>query len=212
MSTEGKRAIELIAGHISEAYQRGNRILLLLPGGSAAKLVEPLFSELAAYQEQLTISLTDERYVDQASADSNWHAVAAQRGILPKATFVPILTGADIATDSRRFNAVVADFANSPTAQIVALLGIGEDGHTSGIKPHSAAANSTNFVCAYSGSDFQRITTTNTFFSYIDLAVVYAEGAQKATIVSDFSRDLSPLDMPAQFVKNAKEYVLAYQP
>jgi len=209
---EGRRAIQLITSHISTAYQRGDRTLLLLPGGSATTLIEPLFSELTAYQANLTISLTDERYVDEASLDSNWHTVASQRGTLPNATFVPVLSGGDIATESKRLNALFADFANDPHAQIIMLLGMGEDGHTSGIKPHSVAANHTDFVCDYHGPDFQRITTTNTSFASVDLAVIYAAGENKARVVADFGRDLSPLDMPAQFVKNAKEYALVYRP
>lgn len=212
VSTEGQRAIQLITQFIAGAYQRGDRILLLLPGGSAAKLIEPLFSALAAYQTQLTVSLTDERYVDRTSPDSNWHAVVAQCKQLPSAMFIPVLTGANRASDSARLNALFTDFANDPSARIVMLLGMGEDGHTSGIKPHSVATDSHDFVCDYQGPDFQRITTTNVSFSSVDLAVIYTEGESKTRVVADFSRDLSPLDMPAQFVKRAKDYALVYQP
>ena len=213
IATEGQRAIDLIVDSIKTAYAHDEDVLLLLPGGSAARLIGPLFGKLVGCQERLTISLTDERYVDVASADSNWHAVAAHQERLPNATFVPVLTGDSRDQANARFKNLFQRFANNPQARIVMLLGMGADGHTSGIKPHSLAAESSDAVCDYAGLDYERITTTGAAFVFVDLAVIYAEGVSKAAVVADFARDdISPLVMPAQFVKQAKSYELVYQP
>lgn len=202
-------AVIQITQAVAAASQRQQPVLLLLSGGSAAQLIPELFSALEPYQLQLTISLADERYVAIGSEASNWSAVDAVRNRLPDAQFWPILRGENRSHTAAAFDGFLQDAIHGGSS-IIGLMGIGADGHIAGIKPHSPACESMSNAIGFRGDDFERITITGRFFEKITHVTVYAQGIQKAFIIDKLQQDIAPVEMPAQYVKQAANYKIVY--
>ncbi len=201
-----QRLIRSIKETVQTAHDADNRVLLLLPGGSASQAIEPLFRALRPYQHSLTITLSDERYVPIEDNHSNWQAVSRSAHLLPEASFVPVLSGGTRQQDSQVFSAFL-EHQHQSGATIIALLGIGEDGHIAGIKPGSPACHSDNAASDYEAADFERITISGAFFSSLDHAFVYTKGAAKAAVLEQFNSLAQPADtFPIEFLRTTKHY------
>lgn len=98
-----QQLIDAIERAVRAAHDSGNKVLLLLPGGSASQAIEPLFRALLPYQHSLTITLSDERYVPIKDNHSNWQAVSRSAHLLPEASFVPVLSGVAASRTARHF-------------------------------------------------------------------------------------------------------------
>ena len=99
-----------------------------------------------------------------------------------------------------------------PEGKILVTMGIGEDGHTVGILPHTDTNFSDEkFVISYvipetSNLHTERITVTYTFLqNHVNEAIVYAVGDAKKKILGELQDETSQLsDMPASVLKTMK--------
>jgi 6-phosphogluconolactonase/glucosamine-6-phosphate isomerase/deaminase len=206
-------AAKHLAGLISAQLLDHRRVLWLVSGGSAVA-VAVAAARLLEGQELsgLTVSLIDERYGEAGHPDSNWTALEAAGFSLPGASLHPVLFGApqletaEALTAFLQVNFAAADYC-------VGLLGIGPDGHTAGILPHSPAVTAPGLVCAYDGGGFQRITITAAALSHLNEAVVYAAGNSKWPVLDRLETELPIADQPAQLLKTiAKLTIFADRP
>ncbi len=94
----------------------------------------------------------------------------------------------------------------NPDGLIIATLGMGADGHTAGIFPQADKEKfknlfeSENWVTAYTAKTqhAERITTTATFISKIDIGLVYVCGLDKKTKLSEVIKNQSEINtLPA---------------
>jgi 6-phosphogluconolactonase/glucosamine-6-phosphate isomerase/deaminase len=150
---------------------------------------------------RLTVSLADERFGKPGHADSNWRQLLDAGFSVPGATVVPVLTGAARETTTQKWGIQLTQLLNTSNYRI-ALLGIGPDGHTSGILPGSEAVTSRDVVTSYDGGGYQRITTTPAGLRLVDEAVVYAVGESKRTALQNLQKLLSVSEQPAQLLKS----------
>lgn len=200
---------QAIASAIAECYAQNRAVLVLLAGGSATKLYKPLRSlvDVQAWQN-VTLTLTDERYGIPGHADANWPTLASAFDDCG-AKLLPVLHGKSPAETALDWQHALHQSAEN--AQVLALLGVGTDSHTSGIKPHSSAATEqTDWVASYQGDDFARITTTPAFFPYIDNAFVYLEGADKRPIFEALQNSGDATLQPMQNIKLCKHFDVFY--
>lgn len=180
---------KLLADHIAEQLHDHKRVLWLLSGGSgidvcveAAKLLENTPLNL------LTVVLTDERYGLPGHASENWQQLLDKGFALEGAHTYRVLSGKDRATTAKEFNdwlkieLQAADFT-------IGLFGIGTDAHTAGIKPHSVAVASHEYVADFDGEDFERITITPKVFPHIHEVIIQASGGDKKHIVERLLHD-----------------------
>lgn len=197
-----------LAGLIAAQLGQGRSVLWLLSGGSSVGVAVAAATQLAGQDlSGLTVSLIDERYGPASHPDSNWQQLEAAGLSLPGATLQPVLTGASQAETAEAFEHWLhQQFTNADYH--LGLLGIGPDGHTSGILPHSPAVTAPGLVCAYDGGGYQRITTTAAALARLDEAVVYAAGTGKWPVLDRLETDLPLADQPAQALKTVPKLTI----
>ncbi|HHU36206.1 MAG TPA: hypothetical protein GXZ47_03155 [Treponema sp.] len=213
---------EALVSRILCNLEKKHPVLLLVSGGSAAPLGVSVCQDIETACEnasfpQVTVSLIDERFGPMGHDDSNW-TLLKKHGFAPhRLTGVPVLTELcetestfEKTTDA--FNAFLSHSVSLKTTDnlyIVALFGIGTDGHTAGILPHSPPSliplSSPKFAAGFPSDVFKRITIAPPFFPHIDFAVVWASGSEKKIPLENLYRDIPGEKHPAQFLKLAKE-------
>lgn len=131
-----------LAGWVAELLRSGirarGRASLVVSGGSTPVPFFAALSTLALDWEQVTITLADERWVDQAAADSNEHLVRLHlmQNRAAAARFVGLKTGAATAVQGEKECA--ARLAVLPRPFDALILGMGNDGHTASLFPQAA--------------------------------------------------------------------------
>jgi 6-phosphogluconolactonase/glucosamine-6-phosphate isomerase/deaminase len=206
-------AIELLSGDIETASQllfsalrshlaNNERVLWLLSGGSAIDVAVRVSQLLPIdYQENLYVMLMDERYGTVGHADSNWKGMQAAGFDFAKVTAMPTLDGYDAERTRDLFEQHFTELMKACQYH-VGLFGIGADGHTAGILPHSEASASHEVVAMYSAGPFQRITLTADALKRLDEAFVYAIGKDKWPVMAQILNEDKPFDdQPAQLLK-----------
>lgn len=204
--------IEQIADFVAQTVinhlKDGQRVLWLLPGGSAIKVATLAAKQIAAHDHHnLIITLTDERFGPTGHADSNWRQLQDAGFILSQAQLISVLENQDFLETavswSKKLSAALkaADY-------IIGLFGIGADGHTAGILPNSPAADSSELVCAYDAGNFKRISTTPLTISQVNEAMVFAFGEAKWPALRNLNKDLPLEEQPAQALKNVKKLTI----
>jgi len=197
-----EQAANYIADTLTKHLLLGERVLWLLSGGSSIPIaVEASIRLLDHDLSNLYVSLTDERYGPIGHKDENWQQLLSDGLSLPGATLYRPLINQDIKTTTIEFNnwlEVQLDKADFK----LGIFGLGADGHTAGIKPHSQAVATTELSASLVGEDFERVTISFNTIKMLDEAVIQASGADKRDIVHDLLYGNFPLDdQPAQILK-----------
>lgn len=195
-------AAAAVATTLTDHLSRGERVLLLLSGGSGAAIALAAARQLDNTDlSQLFVSMTDERYGPVGHPDENWQQLLDAGFALPGATTYRPLTGESRAATTAAFATWLSE--QLPAADYkLGIFGFGTDGHTAGIKPHSPAVSSTELAAAFTGDDFERITITFETIRQLDEAVVQASGPEKRPVIRDLlAATLSPGDQPAQILR-----------
>ncbi len=140
-------ATDLIAAQLQAAIAERGTATLALAGGSTPK---PIYERLASRDlpwSQLHVFWGDERYVPADHPDSNQRMARQawlERVPIPAANLHPMPTGAGSpAADAAQYEAELrAHFQTGaeaiPTFDTI-LLGMGDDGHTASLFPHTKA-------------------------------------------------------------------------
>jgi 6-phosphogluconolactonase len=126
-----------IAASLSQAIaQRGLASLVVSGGNSPRKLFQTLSTRPLDWS-RVCVALADERWVEPTSADSNEKLV--RDNLLRGAAAAARFTGLKNAAPSPDLGAVSAweTFARVPRPFDVTVLGMGDDGHTASLFPHS---------------------------------------------------------------------------
>jgi 6-phosphogluconolactonase/glucosamine-6-phosphate isomerase/deaminase len=189
------------------------KTLLLLSGGSSAKVGIKVLQLLPQeILQKVTVALCDERFVAFDSPDSNWNLLTTL-GI----NEIDVKKIAVLPRDSEDRQRVALDYSEALKTEltnsqhVVAILGLGVDNHTAGILPNTEASHTTNLLTFdYATDNFERITITPAFFTNIDFAFLYTEGAEKKSAVELLNNDLDPVAYPSQLIKNTKSWEVLY--
>lgn len=219
---------DALCSRIKPILERGDPVLFLASGGSSAPLAAAALTALAGVfdgasapvRPPLTVSLVDERFGAEGHADSNWRLLV-EKGYDPgKFKSLPLLRGdtataADFAEATGRLRALLSDAVEKQKAgrlYVVALFGMGTDGHTAGILPGSVVSRldpgGTEYATGYMASGFARITMAPAFFSHVDFAAVWVNDRTKDMALAELKRSVSAERQPAQLLKLPRETVL----
>ncbi|MGF1479655.1 MAG: 6-phosphogluconolactonase [Cyanophyceae cyanobacterium] len=140
-----QRSLEVVVQKIRLAIEERSVCTLSLAGGSTPKPLYEALAEQTLPWEKLQVFWGDERYVPVSSPQSNQRMVRQawlDRVSIPEANVHPMPTGAgDPSEDAATYEAKLRQVFGTtaiPTFDIV-LLGVGDDGHTASLFPHTDA-------------------------------------------------------------------------
>ncbi len=164
-----KRALKIVMNRIEEAIAKRDQCTIALAGGSTPK---PLYEKLAQQNlpwDKIHIFWGDERYVPADHPDSNQRMACLawlDHVDIPQANIHAMPTSAnDPAVDAATHDAELADFFQTSAPQMpkfdIILLGMGDDGHTASLFPHTPALDVDDcFVTVGNKNGEQRLTLT----------------------------------------------------
>lgn len=207
-TSNSRSAVDFIAHRIIEELKNNHHVLWLVPGGSAITVATEAVQQIALHDHHnLTVTLTDERYGPLNHPDSNWHQLQVAGFNLPQAKLISVLIDSDFVNTNKIF-AYNLEKAMVAADYIIGLFGIGSDGHTAGILPHSPAVLTRELTCAYKASNFKRITITPVAIAKFNEGVVFAQGEAKWPVFTKLNQTLKISDQPAQTLKSLERLTI----
>lgn len=192
----------------AEIAERG-QFTIALAGGSTPKPLYEKLSEQNLPWDKIHVFWGDERYVSATHPDSN-EGMARRawldRVSFPAANLHPMPTQSiDPAESAQQYEAHLRSFFGTqdiPAFDLI-LLGLGDDGHTASLFPHTAVLN----VCdrligvGYRGSD-PRLTFTIPLINQARCVLFLVAGSSKQpALKAIFSADTDPFTYPARFIQ-----------
>lgn len=199
--TDSAPVVEYLVKVLKEKLATGQKVLWLVPGGSAIGVAAEVSKQLRDLDlTNLTVTLTDERYGPVGHPDSNWQQLHAADFHLPGATMVPVLHGHTAEETTTEFGRHLQEYCQG-AAYCIGFFGMGPDGHTAGILPGSPAVSATDWAAYYEVPQFRRITMTVPAIAALSEAVVYAMGDSKLEPLQNLQKDVPLDEQPAQALK-----------
>lgn len=186
------------------------RATLAVSGGTSPRRFLQTLSHSPLEWPRIDVTLVDDRWVAEDDADSNARLVSETllQHAARAARFVPLV---DIAQDPRQHVAALNHDLERPLPD-VAVLGMGEDGHTASIfadAPEWAEAISTSkpFVLVHPGSaPHARVSWSLSALKRIDRLFLLIAGQRKLEILQRAAAE--PLPQAISQLANAKEVTL----
>jgi 6-phosphogluconolactonase len=223
-------ATRLAAGAVvfwsKKAIGRRGRFHVALSGGSTPRALYALLAtpELAAqiFWDRVHVWWGDERDVPSDHADSNYklaHDALLSKVPIPLANIHRVRTELGAAQAAAQYETeikhvferlrrdeatgAVFDMGGWPVFDLV-LLGMGDDGHTASLFPHSAALKADEQLVAAHYVEkvgMQRITFTAPLINAADTVIFLVTGAGKASMLKRvLLGDYTPDELPSQLI------------
>lgn len=198
--TSSQKALEVLEKVVDE-----NTLLLLSGGTSPDELYKLMVSSKKI--KPGAIAMIDERFGVRMHDSSN-EMMMPDMGV----SFYPILQdGLDLEQTANRYEEKLRElFTKYPKK--VAVMGIGVDGHTSGIKP-DLEYDHTRWVVGYDDADGafgKRVTTTFECLEQIDEFLLLAFGESKRHALQKVLSGVDPQVMPSGFYTKIQKPVLLF--
>lgn len=210
-STLIQTALNLVADKLNSSINSKGKSALALAGGSTP---EPLYEAIARQPlewEKVHIFWGDERYVPPDRPESN-QKMARQAWLdrvdIPAGNIHPMPTqSGNPALDAEKYEAELRGWfkvsaPDFPEFDIV-LLGMGDDGHTASLFPHTEALKvSDRCVTVGNKSGQARLTFTAPLINHADCVIFLVSGVNKRPAVAQvFAPEASEWDCPSRLIK-----------
>ncbi len=196
---------------VREAIEQRGQAYIALAGGSTPKVIYQALATANLPWEQLQIFWGDERYVPATDPDSN-ELMARQNWLnlvpIPAENIHPWPTeaGQPEQCAAAYQTEILKCFDLSP-GQIpqfdLVLLGMGDDGHTASLFPHTPALEVIDRLTAVGSKDGQpRLTFTTTIINQAQYVAFIVTGTNKqAALQQVFSSTADPQHYPAKLIQ-----------
>lgn len=210
-----QQAVELVVTKINTAIAMRGQCTIALAGGSTPK---PLYEALAHQSlpwQQIHVFWGDERYVAADHADSN-QKMARQAWLdkidIPTANIHPMPTEANnpsidaqtYATEMRQLFKIAED--DFPIFDVI-LLGMGDDGHTASLFPHTEALKVRDSLVTVGNKDGQpRLTFTAPLINNARWVIFLVSGENKRPALKQiFAPQADAETYPARLIQPQEE-------
>ncbi len=206
----GAQMADTLANYVTDAIsagiaERGMASLVLSGGSTPAVLFRQLATRPIAWKD-VTVTLTDERWVEETSDDSN--AAMLRRELLSgeaaAASFISLKT--DHATPEAGETACAERLAALPVPYDLVVLGMGTDGHTASLFPgdanlaHALSPDTAQPCIAANppGAAQARMTLTLTSLLSCRRLVLLISGEEKHAVLQTAQEEGPVEDMPVR--------------
>lgn len=210
-----ERALSITLSKIQAAIEERGLCTIALSGGSTPK---PLYEAIAKHSlpwDKIHVFWGDERYVAPDHPDSN-QLMARQAWLdrvdIPAQNIHPIPTDdSDPADAARKYEAHIAEFFKLQPGEFPAidvnLLGMGDDGHTASLFPHTPALSVRDRLITVGSKDGQpRITFTVPMINQSRCVMFVVAGANKKPALAQvFAASADDFTYPARLVQPQAE-------
>lgn len=188
-------------------------VLIMLAGGSSREIIDLLDGELLT--DQVTITVTDERYTDDLEENNFAYiqGTSFYNASISAGSFcidTQIFSGESHEEHAKRFDKNLHEWKRDfPNGKIIALFGVGKDGHIAGIIPGTEFSNPDIWAVDLKDVKFERTTVTFSFMKSIDFPLVYISGAEKAEALALTVAKEGDLETtPARILNEMKEPIV----
>ena len=198
----------------TQAVQQNGRFVCVLSGGSTPKALYALLAKSYAGRlpwPQIHLFWGDERFVPPTDSESNYHMAFTEllsKVPVPQQNIhrVHTETGSPEEAANRYEQEIRSTFPGQALPAFdYLLLGLGENGHTASLFPHSAALKITNRLVVASYIEelkANRITMTVPLLNNARRIIFLVSGEKKATVLRDVREGTSkPDDLPSQLIR-----------
>lgn len=182
-----KRSQQIVVDLAKSAIADHDRFTIALSGGSTPKSLYEALAEEALPWSKIHVFWGDERYVPANHPDSN-QLMAREAWLdkieIPAENIHPMDTnGADPQQDAQSHETHIREFFQQPTGVPTVdliLLGMGDDGHTASLFPHTEALTVSDRLITVGNKDGQpRLTFTVPFINQANYVLFMVAGASK---------------------------------
>lgn len=206
-----ERALAVVLDKMQSACQSRGTCTIALAGGSTPK---PLYEALAAQDlpwEKIHVFWGDERYVPPDNPDSNAGMARTawlSRVDMPAANIHPMPTdGESPEKDAAKHDGQLREFFGVPAGEFpafdVILLGMGDDGHTASLFPHTEALQVRDRLVTVGNKDgTPRITFTVPLINQARCVLFMVAGANKKPALAQiFAPAADEVAYPARMIQ-----------
>ncbi|ACK73390.1 6-phosphogluconolactonase [Gloeothece citriformis PCC 7424] len=206
-----ERSLTLVVEKIKTAISERGQCTLALAGGSTPKPLYEALSHQPLPWEKLQIFWGDERYVPPDHPDSN-QGMARQAWLnhvpIPDSNIHPMPTeGNEPASDADKYEQELRQVFNVSGSEFpsfdVILLGMGDDGHTASLFPHTEALKVRDRCITVGNKDGQpRITFTAPLINQARCVMFLVAGASKQPALAQiFAPTASSEEYPSRLIQ-----------
>lgn len=203
---------EAVAANLKSGIKVNGRAALAVSGGTTPMRFFKALSERSDVQwDKVTVTLVDERWVDESSDRSNGRLVRASllQGRAAIARFVPLYQGGEL--DSAAIARTNAALIEVPQPFDAVVLGMGNDGHTASFFPggdtlHEALTGGGPAIAISApGAGEPRVTLTLSRLLAARALYLHIEGEEKVKTL-ETALDEGPVeDMPVRSILRQTE-------
>lgn len=202
-------------------------VLLLVSGGSMFEVLDAV--PLSNDNQNVTVAVLDERYDTDSTInnfsqllETGFFQTLEKTGV--RSIDTRVQTGETLAGLVERFESALKQWKEQyPNGAVIAMQGIGADGHTAGILPHAQAEeriflqrfdDPKRWVVGYDATGKNpyplRVTTTLSFLrDVVDHSIVYAVGeAKREALEKAVAPTGSLTEIPARILLEMKQVLL----
>ncbi|MCL2933261.1 MAG: 6-phosphogluconolactonase [Trichodesmium sp. MAG_R03] len=206
-----KQALDICLGKIQKGITERSQFTIALAGGNTPR---PLYESIATQNlawDKIHVFWGDERYVAPDHPDSN-QRMARQAWLdrvpIPPTNIHPMETGAgDPEADALSHDAHLREFfqvsiGEFPSFDLI-LLGMGGDGHTASLFPHTNALKVSDRLITVGNKDGQpRLTFTVPLINQARCVIFLAAGADKqAALDQVFAKKGDEMNYPSRLIQ-----------
>ena len=212
-----ERALVCGTSRIMKAISERDQAAIALSGGSTPKPLYEAFAEQALPWEKIHIFWGDERYVPAHHPDSNQRMARLawlDHIDIPASNIHPMPTAANNPdADAQAYDQELSQFFQTepgqfPTFDLI-LLGLGDDGHTASLFPHTEALQVCDRLITVGNKDGEpRLTFTIPLINKARSVVFLVAGASKQTALAEiFAPEANANQYPARFIQPQGELI-----